>query len=108
MPGEGTLAHAALQRLAWVVALGKKVEKGIRRPPEAQPMRGLLVLRVGATGGGCFPFCATARAVRRLARRVWKAEELLGREETPEGLTYCTTSAQTLPAFLKVLLGQRN
>lgn len=33
-------------RLAWVLALGTKVEKGMRRNLEAQP------LRLGADGGG--------------------------------------------------------
>lgn len=91
-----------------MVALGKKVTEGMRRPLEAQLLRGLLVLRVGGRWGRLFSLlCNRTVITRHLARRVWKAEGLLRQEGTPEGLTDCTTLAQTLPAFLKVLLGQR-
>lgn len=69
------------------------------------------MLRVaGLLGEAIFPLCAMAGTVisRCRAQRVWKAEGLLRQEETPEGLTDCTTLAQTLPGFLQALLEQRN
>lgn len=96
------------QRLAWAVALGKKVEKGTRRRCRERSM--------GGGGGRLFSFLAQARAQKGIravtargpARRFGRLKGSSGGKQPREGLTNCITLARTLPAFLKVLLRQRS
>lgn len=85
-----------------VVALGTKVEKGMRRTI------GPALRLVGTDGGGqvvgCFPMDAVARTV--ITRDLLRCFE--GHRPPQAGRFPYTRLSQTRPALLKALLGRRN